>query len=43
MIDQHAAAERINFESLSKGKDNIDVQNYLVAVELNLKDEEILF
>ena len=43
VIDQHAAAERINFEKLSKGKEGLDLQNYLVPVEINLKKEEILF
>jgi DNA mismatch repair protein MutL len=43
IIDQHAAAERINFENLSKGKDNIDIQNYLVPVEIEFKDNEIMF
>lgn len=43
IVDQHAAAERINFEKLLRGKDSIDVQNYLVPVEIPLKKEEILF
>ncbi|MFA5633758.1 MAG: DNA mismatch repair endonuclease MutL [Candidatus Dojkabacteria bacterium] len=43
IIDQHAAAERINFENLSRGKENIEIQNYLVPVEIELKDEEIMF
>ena len=43
IIDQHAAAERINFENLSKGKDHIDIQNYLVPIEIDLKNEEIMF
>jgi DNA mismatch repair protein MutL len=43
VIDQHAAAERINFEKLSKGKQGLDMQNYLVPVEVNLKKEELLF
>ena len=43
IIDQHAAAERINFENLSKGSNHIDIQNYLVPVEIELKDEEIMF
>ncbi len=43
IIDQHAAAERINFEKLSKGKEGLDLQNYLVPVEINLKKEEVLF
>jgi len=43
VIDQHAAAERINFEKLSKGKNGLDLQNYLVPVEIELKKEEALF
>ena len=43
VIDQHAAAERINFEKLSKGKSGLDLQNYLVAVEIDLKKEEAIF
>jgi DNA mismatch repair protein MutL len=43
IIDQHAAAERINFEKLSKGKQGLDLQNYLVPVEMEFKKEEILF
>lgn len=43
IIDQHAAAERINFEKLSKGKNGLDLQNYLVPVEIDLKKEEALF
>ncbi len=44
IIDQHAAAERINFEKLSKSrKDNLDIQNFLVPVEVEMKKEEILF
>jgi DNA mismatch repair protein MutL len=43
IIDQHAAAERINFEKLSKGKQGLDLQNYLVPVEIELKKEEVLF
>jgi len=43
IIDQHAAAERINFERLSKGKEGLDLQNYLVPVEVNIKKEEALF
>ena len=43
VIDQHAAAERINFEKLSKGKNGLDLQNYLVPVEIVLKKEEALF
>jgi len=43
VIDQHAAAERINFERLSKGKEGLDLQNYLVPVEVNIKKEEALF
>lgn len=43
IIDQHAAAERINFENLSRGKENIEIQNYLVPVEIELKDEETMF
>jgi DNA mismatch repair protein MutL len=43
LIDQHAAAERINFEKLSKGKQGLDLQNFLVPVEIQLKKEEVLF
>ena len=43
VIDQHAAAERINFEKLSKGKNGLDLQNYLVPVEIVLKKEEAIF
>jgi DNA mismatch repair protein MutL len=43
VIDQHAAAERINFEKLSKGKNGLDLQNYLVPTEIDLKKEEALF
>lgn len=43
VIDQHAAAERINFEKLSRGKEGLDLQNYLVPVEINFKKEEIYF
>jgi DNA mismatch repair protein MutL len=43
IIDQHASAERINFEKLSKGKEGLDLQNYLVPVEIDLKKEEVLF
>lgn len=43
IIDQHAAAERINFEKLSKGRNGLDQQNYLVPVEIEFKKEEILF
>jgi DNA mismatch repair protein MutL len=42
IIDQHAAAERVNFEKLSKGAEDIDIQSYLVPVELQFKKEEIL-
>jgi DNA mismatch repair protein MutL len=43
IIDQHAAAERINFEKLSKGKEGMDLQNYLVPVEIKVTKEERLF
>jgi DNA mismatch repair protein MutL len=43
VIDQHAAAERINFEKLSKGKNGLDLQNYLVPVEIKLAKEEAIF
>jgi len=43
IIDQHAAAERINFEKLMNNSKNIDIQNFLVPVELPMKKEEILF
>ncbi len=43
VIDHHAAAERINFEKLSKGKNGLDLQNYLVPTEIDLKKEEALF
>ena len=43
VIDQHAAAERINFEKLSKGRNGLDLQNYLVPIEIELKKEEALF
>ena len=43
VIDQHAAAERINFEKLSKGRNGLDLQNYLVPIEIELKNEEALF
>ena len=43
VIDQHAAAERINFEKLSEGKNGLDLQNYLVPVEIDLKKEEAIF
>jgi len=43
IIDQHAAAERVNFEKLSKGKNGLDLQNYLVPVEIEFKKEEVLF
>lgn len=43
IIDQHAAAERINFEKLSKGSDSLDLQNFLVPVEVPIKKEEGLF
>lgn len=43
IIDQHAAAERINFEKLSKGSDSLELQNFLVPVEVSIKKEESLF
>lgn len=43
IIDQHAAAERINFEKLSNNSKDLDIQNFLVPVELSMKKEEILF
>ncbi len=43
VIDQHAAAERINFEKLSKGKNGLDLQNYLVPVEIERTREEAIF
>lgn len=43
IVDQHAAAERINFEKLLRGKDKIDIQSYLVPVTVKLKEEEAMF
>ena len=43
IIDQHAAAERINFEKLLNNSKDLDIQNFLVPVELSMKKEEVLF
>lgn len=43
ILDQHAAAERINFEKLSKAGDSLELQNFLVPIEISLKKEEIIF
>lgn len=44
VVDQHAAAERINFERLLKREDgNQNLQNLLVPVRIRFSKEEILF
>ncbi|MBU1120064.1 DNA mismatch repair endonuclease MutL [Patescibacteria group bacterium] len=44
VIDQHAAAERINFERISKNeKDNQNIQTLLVPQQLSFTPEEKLF
>jgi DNA mismatch repair protein MutL len=43
IVDQHAAAERITFEKLGKGKSKMDIQNYLVPVDVKFKMNQILF
>ncbi len=44
VIDQHAAAERINFEKISKReKGNLTTQNLLVPSSMNFSKEELLF
>lgn len=44
IIDQHAAAERINFEKLSdREKSNQNLQNLLVPNEISFGKQEILF
>ena len=42
VIDQHAAAERINFEKLLAGKNSIEIQQYLVPIEIKLNENETL-
>lgn len=44
IIDQHAAAERINFERISnREKDSINTQNLLVPQSIKFSKEEIIF
>lgn len=44
VIDQHAAAERINFEKISRReKDSINIQNILVPTNISFSKEELLF
>ena len=44
IIDQHAAAERINFEKLSdREKSNQNLQNLLVPNEISFGKQEVLF
>ncbi len=43
VIDQHAAAERINFEKLSNRETKSNVQTLLVPQEVKLSKEQILF
>ena len=43
VIDQHAAAERINFEKISKREKQSNMQNLLVPQVLTFSKEEILF
>jgi len=44
IIDQHAAAERINFEKIQKREKNaLDIQNLLVPVSIIFSKEERLF
>ncbi|MCD4811770.1 DNA mismatch repair endonuclease MutL [bacterium] len=45
MIDQHAAAERITFEKLSKSVEikNTDIQNLLVPTEMGITHSDIEF
>ncbi len=43
IVDQHAAAERVTFEKLKKGRDSLDVQNLLVPITVTLKPDQLLF
>ena len=43
IMDQHAVAERINFEKLQKTHEKKDSQNLLVPTEISLSNEEKLF
>lgn len=44
IIDQHAAAERINFERLTNREKGLQyIQNLLVSVDIKLTKEQILF
>ncbi len=44
IVDQHAAAERINFERLVNSEEgNIDLQNLLVPVDLPFGKNELIF
>jgi len=43
IVDQHAAAERVTFEKLLKGKTSMDIQNYLVPIEIELRKDETIF
>lgn len=43
IIDQHAAAERINFEKISRREKNSNTQNLLVPQIINFNEDEKLF
>ena len=45
VIDQHAAAERVTFEKLSKSVEikNTDIQNLLVPIEIEITESDIEF
>lgn len=41
IVDQHAAAERITFEKITRGKDKTDIQKMLVPIQVEMSDSEL--